>query len=117
MAIYANLAKPAAVDERFDVRLFVESGAQHRALYLFSASGAGVMAAFVVYGAVPGGLFSEDVSACAAPRFASLERFAQGGAAVVDQTLDLGRRARVRGMTLMLSAPVARLANECHFVL
>ena len=33
------------------------------------------------------------MSACGASKFVALERFAQGGAAVVDQTVDLGRRA------------------------
>ena len=97
VAIYANLAKPAGVDERFEVRIFVESKAQHRALYLFSAPWPSVAfasavqsggrrgrhggappgaprpppsaQAFVVYGAPPGGLFSE-----ASPRAVGVER-------------------------------------------
>ncbi|CAJ1438022.1 unnamed protein product [Effrenium voratum] len=97
VAIYANLAKPAGVDDCFDVRIFVEAVAgQFRVLYLFtakSAPGGGVMAAFLVYGSPPGALFSEDVSACAATKFKSLEAFAGASSvcAAADKVLDLTR--------------------------
>mmetsp|Transcript_67779 Transcript_67779/g.157342 ORF Transcript_67779/g.157342 Transcript_67779/m.157342 type:complete len:312 (+) Transcript_67779:206-1141(+) len=102
MAIYANLSKPAGVGDVFDVRIFVENcGGQARVLYLFVLPKAGksagataaarcAMAAFVVYGSPPGHLFSEDVSACAAGKFGTLEEFATGGkAAAPDKFVDL----------------------------
>ncbi|CAE7469306.1 ARF1 [Symbiodinium pilosum] len=49
------------------------------------------MAAFVVYGAPPGRLYSEDISACAVQAFAALEAFVARGAAKVDKALDLTR--------------------------
>ncbi|CAK9036520.1 unnamed protein product [Durusdinium trenchii] len=98
VAIYANLAKPAGVDDQFDVRVFVEATAQqHRVLYLFSAAGVGVMTAFLVYGAPPGQLFSEDITACGAPKFGALETFGRAVAPTPpapDKSMDLTRCSR-----------------------
>lgn len=107
IAIYANLARPAGIGDVFNVRVFVEpgddKGSQSRVLYVFSSKGSsGVstsgsnlaekcrMTAFLVYGQPPGKLYSEDVGACAATKFAQLEAFATGGAVgVADKVLDL----------------------------
>lgn len=98
VAIYANLAKPVGVGERFEVRVFVElSGNQTRALYLFStgkglsggasagmpangnsASARCAMSCFLVYGDPPAALFSEDVST-ALLKLPALEEFAASG--------------------------------------
>lgn len=52
------------------------------------------MAAFVVYGSPPGALFSEDISACAATKFATLESFVTTGKApVADKIIDLSKCA------------------------
>ena len=103
VAIYANLAKPAGVDDTFNVRIYIEPPPfadclQHRVLYLFSVKGAGVMTAFVIYGPPPGELFSEDISACAAPKFAALENFAAttADAPSADRILDLTRCSKIR---------------------
>eukprot|EP00930_Biecheleria_cincta_P058970 TRINITY_DN44745_c0_g1_i1.p1 TRINITY_DN44745_c0_g1~~TRINITY_DN44745_c0_g1_i1.p1 ORF type:complete len:463 (-),score=66.55 TRINITY_DN44745_c0_g1_i1:425-1813(-) len=115
IAIYANLARPAGIGDVFNVRVFVEpgddKGSQSRVLYVFSsntASGASAsgptlaekckMTAFLVYGQPPGKLYSEDVGACAATKFAQLEAFATGGAVgVADKVLDLSSCKRLRG--------------------
>lgn len=103
VAIYANLAKPAGIGDRFNVRVFVEptdASAQFRVLYLFTAAsgsagqGVGTMAAFLVYGAPPGQLYSEDISACAVSAFAGLEAFAARGATKADKAVDLSRCER-----------------------
>jgi len=104
VAIYANLAKPARVGDRYDAHVFVEppeaTSGQHRVLYLFSYQGqtgaaANVMAVFMVFGAAPGALTSEDVTACAAQRLAGLSAFAAGGATPkVDAEVDLSQCAR-----------------------
>eukprot|EP00435_Cladocopium_sp_Y103_P033457 s1142_g8.t1 len=97
VAIYANLAKPAGVDECFDVRIFIDPASatcrQHRVLYLFSANNSGHMAVFMVYGATPGLLYSEEISCCGAKKFPALETFAMRGIIGnnVDHSLNLKR--------------------------
>ncbi|CAE7742607.1 rsph1 [Symbiodinium sp. KB8] len=113
VAIYANLAKPAGIGDRFNVRVFVEptdASAQFRVLYLFTAAsgsagqGVGTMAAFLVYGAPPGQLYSEDISACAVSAFAGLEAFAARGATKADKAVDLSRLAGLRHIFLVSGA-------------
>lgn len=102
VAIYANLAKPASVGDRFEVSVLVEPpGAeavvkQHRVMYLFvlkggSGASACVMTIFVVYGPAPGALTAEDVGACAASKFGSLYNFVAGTASAIpsDKEVDL----------------------------
>jgi len=96
VAFYANLAKPVGVGDRFKVSVFIEEQSA-RGLYLFvDMRGSASMAAFAVYGAPPGALFSEDLAVCAAGRLASLAAFAAGGgvAPAADANLDLSQCRR-----------------------
>ncbi|CAE8594349.1 unnamed protein product [Polarella glacialis] len=101
VAIYANLSKPASAGTCFEVFVFIEhADGQARALYLFANKGgsgaaAVTMAVFGVYGPPPGRLASEDVSACAATKFALLHGFAAlGKAGGTDKDIDLSKCSR-----------------------